>query len=287
MISLVGFVGVLAGICWVIQFLPVISVPITGALINYNLLFAHYNNVTFGVFGVCNTLHNQCTTPRIGYPDTKAYDITQEPTVVFGDGLSGIELPSDATHSISKLLVFHVLGFIFTSMLCISTIMALWSTRYHKLHPGRLPWWFQRLSKSTKKKGEKSKDLTRLMNVMLLLALLSFFLTLLAFLADILLFIPSLSYLGWIQLIPVSLMAFILSLACLIKRSLSSRRHLEDFVPAAKSKDVNGDDESDDGFLIFTDGFTRTKGGRDSVDRNSVDISEAYGENIELHSIRN
>ena len=47
------------------------------------------------------------------------------------------------------------------------------------------------------------------------------------FLADILLFTPNLSYLGWLQLIPIVLMALVTSMLCFIKRSISSKSSLK------------------------------------------------------------
>ncbi|EEQ40525.1 SUR7/PalI family protein [Clavispora lusitaniae] len=270
------FIGCLCLISWLIQLLPVISVPITGKSINYDLHLCSYNNITFGIFGVCDISTGACSDPKIGYPiedfvtDTESYEdgVT--------DGLSGIELPSNATYYISKLLVVHVLAFFFTSLLLLETCLILFVSflddlRNRSSHHTR---WVRQKKTSTDTETSDSfsidklkpikRDTTPYYNWMVLFALLSFLSTLLAFLADVLLFVPELSYLGWIQLLPISLMALIASLVCFFKRSVSSRKHLEDDVyPANEMRgrarniaySVDSDSDSDDGFYIYTNAF--------------------------------
>lgn len=253
--------GILCVICWAIQLLPVISVPITGQHINYDLHFSLYNNFTFGVFGVCDIVRNVCSKPRIGYPVSDLFYYIEIGEDVDEDALDYISLPSDATHSISKLLVVHIVAFFFTSVLLMETCYVLWLVRWDKKHPGVLAWNALKKKEPSQKKPQKRK-LTSHLNWMLSIALLSFVLTLLAFLADILLFIPKLSFLGWIQLLPILVMVFIACLICLFKRSVSSRKHLEDEAHPVDNDDMRAknvrwvdDSASDDGFYIYTNRF--------------------------------
>lgn len=306
------FIGCLSLVSWVIQFLPVISVPITGRLINYELHFATYNNYSYGVFGVCDTSRNICSDPAIGYPksDLFYYHSIGEPV---DDGeLSEIQLPSDATRSISKLLVVHIVAFCFTSVLVLELIFLLLVLYLHEKHPGTLLWRVlrRRLEPAPQPAVKpKKKDISPYLEWMLLFSVLSFMLTLLAFLADILLFIPRLSFLGWIQLLPILLMALIASLVCLMKRSISSRRHLEEEAyPANEMRSKNlsrwaedsqaDDSDSDDGFYVYTNGFYTAN---NETDRQSPELhtlrpgrhhsdgtrqSEDLGDGIELRSFR-
>lgn len=300
------FIGCLSLISWAIQFLPLISVPITGALINYGLNFSHYNNYTFGVFGVCDVARNTCSDAAIGYPNTDLFYYVISGDTVSNDGFADIELPSDATHSISKLLVVHIVAFCFTSALMLESVLLLLVLFLHEKHPDSLLLKFlkkRRPVDAETKARPRRKDITRYLEWMLVFSLFSFLLTLLAFLADILLFIPRLSFMGWIQLLPILLMALIASLACIMKRSISSRRHLEEeSYPADEMKGRHvprwvDDAASDDGFYVYTNGFYSAKNG---PDRHSPDVqvlqpgryhdvgrsSEDLGEGIELTEMR-
>lgn len=280
------FIGCLVLVSWVIQLLPVISVPITGAAIGYLLNLSNFNNYTYGVFGVCDTSRNVCSTSGIGYPVTDLFYYDAMGVDVSDDDLAQIQLPSDATHSISKLLVVHLVAFCSTSALLLTTMLLLLLLYLYTKYPGfmlrnLLPGVMVKLPDTKPQR----KNTTPYLEWMLLFALFSFLLTLLAFLADILLFIPRLGALGWIQLIPISLMAFIASLVCLMKRSISSRRHLEEEVyTASKRKSRNGrwanESDSDDGFYIYTNGFYSAN----NDDRQSLEVHILAGRN-ELHDL--
>lgn len=267
------FIGCLIFVSWLIQFLPMISVPITGHLINYELRFSKFNNYTYGVFGVCDIARNVCSKPGIGYPNTDLFYYDTVGVYVPDDNLAQIELPSDATYSISKLLVVHVVAFCFTSALILEFVLLLVVLYLHEKHPRTLNHSIlgrkqeelveDSEAKSRSETRSSSKDITSYLNWMLFFSLFSFLLTLMAFLADILLFVPRLSFLGWIQLLPILLMALTASLVCFLKRSISSRRYLEEEAyPADEMKARNGvvprwvnDSASDDGFYFYTNGF--------------------------------
>lgn len=299
----VVFIGFLCTVSWVIQLLPVISVPITGKRINYNLHFAISNDIAFGVFGVCDIASDDCSSVRVGYPVTLFLNDTAADLESNADGLSAIELPSHATYSVSKLLVVHLVAFILTSLLLATTSIFLlismpekWWPKYSLVH--RLIGWLRgtnltdvddrgSMANTLRSVKRSKKSIARYLNWMLLFALLLFLLTLLAFLADILLFIPLLSYLGWIQLLPIMLMSLISSLLCFMRRSISSRRHLEaevypvDGVGGSKSpvRWVN-DSDSDDGFYIYTNAFRGRPQQLTDDQNNELDETD-----IELHLI--
>lgn len=254
------------------------------------------NNITFGVFGICDIASDECSNIRVGYP----IDIfLNETTTVFAndnDGLSTIELPSNATYSVSKLLVVHFVAFILTSLLLLTTSLSLLISLSDKLRDKPLMLsksmgWLRRprqtdaddrgsVTLSLRSVKRSRRNITRYLNWMLLFALLLFLLTLLAFLADILLFVPHLSYLGWIQLLPIMLMALISSLLCFIRRSISSRRHLEDEVyhrNGLRSKTAEpmrwvDDSDSDDGFYIYTNAFRG--GARRPIEDSNNELNE-------------
>lgn len=302
------FIGCMSLVSWVIQFLPVISVPITGPLINYELHFSTFNNYTYGVFGVCDIARNICSEPSIGYPKSDLFYYDSIGVSVDDEQLSDIQLPSDATKSISKLLVVHIVAFCFTSALVLESMILLLALYLHEKHPGTLLWGvLRRKPEVHPTQKPRKKDITSYLEWMLLFSMLSFMLTLLAFLADILLFIPRLSFLGWIQLLPILLMALIASLVCLMKRSISSRRHLEEeeTYPANEMRSKNGilprwadESASDDGFYVYTNGFYTAN---NEPDRRSTEVhilrpgrhysdetrqSEDLGDGIELRNMR-
>lgn len=277
------FIGVLSLICWGVQLLPVISVPITGKNTNYNLSLSHYNNISFGVFGVCDTVRGTCSTPKIGYTDNNSIIYPtdfQEPDSLAS--ITEVQLPSNVTHLISKLLVLHVVAFGFTCLLVLQSMSLLFADALDSQNPtfikltGLLKKLRSRLSPSNasslqsedtlvapRKAGMKRHSYKQL-TFMFLFATLSFLLSLLAFLADFVLFVPKLGPLGWIQMLPVLIMATIAAFSCFLKRSIQSRRHLDDSIYLAddmrtrNSVFVEWDDDfhSEDGVFIYSNGFS-------------------------------
>lgn len=260
--------GVLSTICLVIQLLPVISVPITGRMTNYNLHLSIYNNNSFGVFGVCDLSTNHCSRPSIGYPSKKSdfYGISNPD--IYESQFGGIKLPSRATYTISKLLVVHVIAFCLTALLCIVILYLLLTLHFDSLHDMLSKVGYKKLHSDPKPTSDSKKtkrDLTPYLNAMLIISMFSFLLTLLAFLVDILLFIPHLSYLGWLQLIPIVFMTIEASMICFHKRYISSRKYLDDDnkntnddMRLRENVDISRWDDdaaSDDGFVVYTNGF--------------------------------
>ncbi|EGW30311.1 uncharacterized protein SPAPADRAFT_143440 [Spathaspora passalidarum NRRL Y-27907] len=242
-------------ICWIIQLLPVISVPITPT--TTNIYLSKYQNFTYGVFGICQ--NNICSNPRIGYPSVNStfYSLTGD----VGESTSaGVVLPSSVTYTISKLLVVHVMAFSFTSMLIIIISGLIMLQVYRK-------------------RKNQARRSNAGINLMLISTLFSFLTNLLGFLVDLLLFTPNLSYLGWLQLIPIVSMVLITTMLCFIKRTIVSRRFFENDEQTYHANDdmrmmrknvidrFYNDNASDDGFYVVTDGF---------YTRNNHDIRQSH-----------
>ncbi|CAH6721415.1 pH-response regulator protein palI/RIM9 [[Candida] jaroonii] len=280
-------VAVLSSISFVIQLLPVISVPLTGKGNNYGIYFAKYNNFVFGVFGLCDYVNNRCSPPKIGYPLSTLLDSE------FG----AVELPSNARYSISKLLVVHVVAFAITGMLVLvafTFIITIWVREklYEKhidkneedLDTNRSRGSYDDETSKTSK-ITRSVNLIPFLNFQLVFAILSCLFTLLGLLSDILLFSPYLSYLGWIQIIPIICLAVLVTMVCFMRRSIFSRRHLDEeyFYPnddmkAHRNLEVSdpNDSGSDDGFYVYTNGFYSNYGDREHHNQSQQSNSNSW-----------
>lgn len=257
-------VTILMVISPILQILPVITVPITGKKVNYNLLLCWYDQVAYGVLGMCSMDIGECTKARVGY-ESNANDAS-------GNKIS-YTLPSNARYTISKLLVVHILAIGFSTILLIlavvlNLILIVEEIRLKNLK-SRIERKFFDLKRKKNSRTEstqhdfltisgsnspasftssevkdnlslpsykrfKVKDsyqilhkVTPLLNLMILHAVLSFLLSLLAFLVDLILFIPYLSFVSWIQLFPIFSFTIIVSMMCYVKRSISSRKYLD------------------------------------------------------------
>ncbi|ONH66367.1 pH-response regulator protein palI/RIM9 [Cyberlindnera fabianii] len=174
---------VILGIALAFQVIALISVPIT-----QTITLCTYDGVKFGVFGLC--ADGSCTSPRIGYSDK---DIAN---------LSGFSLPSNARHSVSKLLVVHPIAAGFTFVLFCGAILLHWH------------------GPSTSMK---------LLFFLLLWCMPAFLLSLLSFLVDILLFVPHLDWAGWIILASTVLIAISAIMFCIMRRTVSSRKAMKKY----------------------------------------------------------
>lgn len=306
----------LSFICGILQFLPIIAVPITGKAIGYNLYLSKYQDYAFGVYGICNIKKHRCSRPKIGYPsesDDYYSFVGENKHPSFG----GAELPSKARYTISKLLVVHLIGF---SLSCLSVlvigglIFILWieetglkclikSMVADKMNMGKgrkinnsssditestlatkissAP----EIASTSVQRQDNKRDITLYLNSMLIISLLSFLLTLLAFLADILLFTPHLSYLGWIQLCPIILLSVMISMLCFIKRSITSRKYLNDDntynnddMRTRKNVGVLhwNDSDSDDGFYVYTNGFYSNYNNEDTYREGNTSANQPF-----------
>ncbi|CCE79653.1 Piso0_001735 [Millerozyma farinosa CBS 7064] len=315
----IWLINVLAFLSCVLQLLAVISVPVTGKAIGYNLYLSKYENVAFGVLGLCDLEQNKCSPSRIGYPSGKdgfdfSYNYHRKRDI------SRAELPTKARYTISKLLVVHIVGLSCSAVVLVLQIIVsvILLTEENKLSFSWLSW--KRKTENSKKhkktgnyssddlvenaeqmvqesvstnpcrgrsnksksksKSERKFNMMPCLNLLLLFSLLSFLFSLLGLLSDILLFIPHLSYLGWIQLAPIIFMAVITSMLCFIKRSISSRKYLENtqkFTSEMKFNRNTGfvwnDTDSDDGFYVYTNGFYSNYNNDDYQDHSSINIT--------------
>lgn len=256
-----------------VHLLPVISVPITSVKSNYRLELSHFGNMTFGVFGFCLTKYNSCSEPSIGYVGDVVFPSVPD-EFQLGNPVN-IYLPSRAMQTFSKLLFVHVVAFIFTSFLLITIVACLVHEYFSLQDPAKK---FKLKSSKLGRSGldpdpstlpaldmeelhytylqRRRKSFNNYFRIMLLCSIFLFLLALLGFLADILIFVPYLGWLGWVQLAVVLIMALISSLVCFMKRSIMSRRHLEEEVYSLghiSSRQSDGD--SDLGVYIYSNGF--------------------------------
>ncbi|KAK9353969.1 SUR7/PalI family-domain-containing protein [Lipomyces doorenjongii] len=159
-------------------------VAVISAPIVDSITLGTYENVKFGVFGYCTT--TGCSKVRIGYPNS----------IVNGEG-NDFSLPSNARHSLTNLLIVHPIAAGFTLILLIFSLIA------HFHGPANSP---------------------RYLFFLLIFCLPTFILSLLAFLVDILLFIPHLNWGGWIVLASTVVIAVCSLILCTMRRTLSSRK---------------------------------------------------------------
>lgn len=181
--------AVVLGIAFAFQLIAILSVPVTKTI-----TLCTYDGYKFGVFGLCQG--DKCSSVGIGYSDK---DI---------DDVDGFSLPSNARHSVSKLLVVHPIAAGFSLILLLSSLLLHWHGPSNSL---------------------------RFLFFLLLWTIPSFLISLLSFLVDILLFVPHLDWGGWIVLAATVLIAVSGVLLCIMRRTVSSRR-------ALKRKDAYGND---------------------------------------------
>lgn len=170
--------AVLLAIAFAFQLVAILSVPVTRSI-----TLCTHNHIQFGVLGYCDTRKNTCSRAGVGYSDQLSS--------------AGFSLPSKARHTLSNLLIVHVVAAALTLVLLVMSILA----HFHK-------------------PAHSSKYLLG----MLILALPTFLVSLLAFLVDLLLFLPHLNWAGWLILASTILIAIFAVLLCIMRRTLSSRK---------------------------------------------------------------
>ncbi|KAH3900145.1 Rim9p SCDLUD_003115 [Saccharomycodes ludwigii] len=150
--------------------------------VTHTLKLAQNDNYSFGVFGYCNKTTNFCTNIKIGYQ-----------TITSDSNDYAFTLPSLAKHSITTILVVHPIGFVFNSILVICLGILLYNERF--------------LYSKNYIMG------------LLLLSWICFILCLLGFLVNLMLFIPNLCLLGWLNLVSTILIVFTSSFLCVLRRT--------------------------------------------------------------------
>jgi len=161
---------------------------------------ATHEGVSYGVFGACKG--NQCTPIQVGYP--------QRPFGTDEDG--DFTLSPDSRHALSNILIVHPIA-AFLTLVC--TILAF-ASHFHS--PAHSP---------------------RYLLALLILSFPTLLVTLLAFLVDILLFVPHMNWGGWIVLAATLLIVASGIVTCAMRRTLVSRKARKKRI--AENSEMNGD----------------------------------------------
>ncbi len=148
-----------------------------------SLALCNYEGYRFGVFGLCDD--SGCSLEQIGY---RPYDRSKS--------LKGFAFPSNARHSMSYLLVVHPISTAFTSVQLVLTFLLFFHSKFSS---------------------------SRYYTFLQLWSLPAFLLALLSFLTDLLMFIPHLTWCGWVLLVAASFIAVNGTLLCVLRRTAHSR----------------------------------------------------------------
>lgn len=202
---------------WVVvfQLLATITAPLT-----QKLGLCKYDDNIFGVFGYCNTVSHICSSAHIGYMENSETEYSAEIIYdkrdirKFTNGNANtifyrkkkpisretehMRLPTLARPSISKILVLHPIALI-VSVLLFSMCAGL------VVFPKRT---------CTKKYTF----------YLFILSWVCFLTTLLAFLADLLLFSSSLSWIGWLSCVSACFLCVMLGFFFLLRREIASQQ---------------------------------------------------------------
>ncbi|KZF20420.1 pali-domain-containing protein [Xylona heveae TC161] len=160
---------------------------------------ATYNGVDFGVFGYCKG--DQCSSIGVGYNTDGLFSNTE----------NDFSLPSTSRRSLSSILIVHPIAAFLTLILLILSLTA------HFHSPSHSP---------------------RYLLFLLILTLPTLLVSLLAFLVDILLFVPHMRWGGWIVLAATILIVASGIVSCAMRRTLVSRRAKRKRV--AENAEMNG-----------------------------------------------
>lgn len=188
-------------VAFVLLLLSVISTPIVK-----NIPLATFDNVEYGVFGYCKS--GKCTAIHVGYTTgllrllkppfgLLIANIVAEEIKNTGSTDGDFNLPSDARKSLSSILIVHPIA-AFLTLICLCLAAA---AHFHA--PSHSP---------------------RYLLALLILLLPTLLVSLLAFLVDILLFVPHLSWGGWIVLAATIILVTCGVVTCAMRRTLVSRK---------------------------------------------------------------
>ncbi|KAI9777391.1 MAG: regulator of ime2 [Geoglossum umbratile] len=162
---------------------------------------ATYQGVDFGVFGYCKD--SKCSKVMLGYSTDG----------LFKQGDQGdFSLPSSARHSLSAILIVHPIAALLTLILLILSLSA------HLHAPSHSP---------------------RYLLILLILTIPTLLLSLLAFLVDLLLFVPHVQWGGWIVLAATIIIASSGIITCAMRRTLVSRKARQRRI--AQNPEMNGE----------------------------------------------
>lgn len=251
-------------LCAMVQLMPVITVPVSRPSRHLNL--SEYNDFAFGVFGICDMTSDWCSRISVGYESINLTRSIETPDQYVGDNL-----PSPTIHAVSQLLIMHVVAF-GTSELSAMSLAALlimqtytrWKWRRRSIESNSSNSEALSTESAPPHSGAWKVNSVPYLNLAFAFSLLSFFSTLLAFLADAVLFTPHLGVLIWIQAIPIILFSIIVTLLCFMRRTVLWARKIEKFDleddtygprRISERNSFFGDSASDDGFYVFANGI--------------------------------
>ncbi|KAF2867208.1 SUR7/PalI family-domain-containing protein [Massariosphaeria phaeospora] len=163
---------------------------------------ATFRGVDFGVFGYCE--NGRCDGPMIGYDTDGLFANAPD---------SEFSLPSATRHSLSTILIVHPVAALLT-LICFSLAVA---AHFHS--PSHSP---------------------RYLLALLILTFPTLLVSLLAFLVDILLFVPHVAWGGWIVLAATIIIVASGVVTCAMRRTLVSRKARKRRI--AENGDMNGQD---------------------------------------------
>lgn len=147
---------------------------------------AQFDGVDFGVFGFCQG--DKCSSIEIGYNTAKFFDNDQN---------SSFDLPTATRTTLSAILIVHPIAALFT------LIMLILAASAHFHSPSHSP---------------------RYLLGIFILSILTLILSLLAFLIDVLLFVPHMAWGSYIVLAATILIAASGIVSCAMRRTLVSRK---------------------------------------------------------------
>ncbi|RYO03335.1 hypothetical protein AA0119_g4718 [Alternaria tenuissima] len=163
---------------------------------------ATYRGVHFGVLGYCENGDQGCKGPMIGYNTEKLFA---------GEDSSDFSLPSAQRHALSSILIVHPVAALMT-LICFGLSVA---AHFHS--PAHSP---------------------RYLLALLIFTFPTLLVSLLAFLVDILLFVPHVGWGGWIVLGATIIIVASGIVTCAMRRTLVSRKARKRRI--AENDDMNG-----------------------------------------------
>ncbi|KAH0553240.1 hypothetical protein GP486_006598 [Trichoglossum hirsutum] len=161
---------------------------------------ATIDGVDYGVFGYCKD--SKCSKVMLGYS-------TDDP---LKQGQGDFTLPSSARHSLSAILIVHPIAALLTLILLVLSLTV------HLHAPSHSP---------------------RFLLILLILTIPTLLLALLAFLVDLLMFVPHVQWGGWIVLAATIIIAASGIITCAMRRTLVSRKARQRRI--AQNPEMNGD----------------------------------------------
>lgn len=187
-------------VAFVLLLLSTLSTPIIKSI-----PLGRYQKYNFGVLGYCHD-DGTCVGPQLGYSTDGLFT---------SDGTSGTDgdftLPSSTRHSLSSILIIHPIAALL-ALVCLGLACAA-----HLRGPSHSP---------------------RYLLALLILTIPTLLCTILAFLVDILLWVPHMQWGGWIVLGATILIIASSIVTCAMRRTLVSRKARKKRI--AENADMNG-----------------------------------------------